>query len=129
MKRKNFSGAREQLRAYSPLVSTEGGRVLWLAGHGGRHDDSGKSLAADFDAQVRQTFASMAATLAQDGGTLQDIVTMTVYILDVRHGDRFVELRKEYFQNGFPASTLLTVAGFAKPDMMIEITAIAVVAA
>jgi enamine deaminase RidA (YjgF/YER057c/UK114 family) len=54
---------------------------------------------------------------------------MTVYIGDARHGDRFVEIRKEYFPSGFPASTLITVSGFAKPEMMVEITPVAVVEA
>jgi enamine deaminase RidA (YjgF/YER057c/UK114 family) len=52
---------------------------------------------------------------------------MTVYIGDTRHGDRFVEIRKEYFPTDFPASTLVTVTGFAKPEMMVEITPVAVV--
>jgi enamine deaminase RidA (YjgF/YER057c/UK114 family) len=53
---------------------------------------------------------------------------MTVYIGDARHGDRFVELRKEFFPDGrFPASTLITVSGFAKPEMMVEITPVAVI--
>jgi 2-iminobutanoate/2-iminopropanoate deaminase len=51
-----------------------------------------------------------------------------VYLLDVRHGDRFVEIRREYFSEGnFPGSALLTVAGFGHPDMMVEIQAIAVI--
>lgn len=60
------------------------------------------------------------------GGSLHDIVTMTVFILDVRHGDRFTAIRKEYFPGDAPASALITVAGFARPEMMVEIQAIAV---
>jgi 2-iminobutanoate/2-iminopropanoate deaminase len=63
------------------------------------------------------------------GATLADIVSMTVYIGDTRHGDRFVELRREYYTDDFPASTLVTVTGFAKPEMMVEITPVAVVEA
>ena len=84
-------------------------------------------LAGDFDAQVHATFRQMERTLERAGGKLQDIVTMTVFTLDVRHGGRFVELRKAYFPDGYPGSALITVAGFAKPEMMVEIQAIAVV--
>ena len=74
------------------------------------------------------TFSLMSKTLDKAGGKLKDIVTMTVYLLDVRHGDRFVEIRREYFSEGnFPGSALLTVAGFGHPDMMVEIQAIAVI--
>ncbi|MBT3821733.1 MAG: RidA family protein, partial [Nitrospinaceae bacterium] len=90
-------------------------------------DKDGNLLAGDFEAQVRASFAQIEETLGRTGGKLADIVTMTVFILDVRHGNEFVELRKEYFSDGFPGSALITVAGFAKPEMMVEIQAIAVV--
>lgn len=126
MQKEYFGGAWQSARAFSPMVATTGGRILWVAGHGATHDADGKPLDGDFDAQVRQTFANLAATIGRAGGTLQNIVTMTVFIIDARHGDRFVELRKTYFPDGFPASALITVAGFAKPSMMVEIQCVAV---
>ena len=86
-------------------------------------------LKGDFDGQVHQAFANIAETLQRVGASLHDIVSMTVYIADTRHGDRFVELRREYFPKDFPASTLVTVTGFARPEMLVEITPVAVVAA
>ena len=52
---------------------------------------------------------------------------MTVFINDVRHGDRFTEIRKEIFKDCFPASALITVSGFARPGILIEIQGVAVV--
>ncbi|MBV8534432.1 MAG: RidA family protein [Alphaproteobacteria bacterium] len=126
MARNYVGGTWQKNRAFSPAVVTQGGTVIWVAGHGATHDDEGKSLAGDFDAQVHQSFKNLTRTLAQAGGTLADIVTMTVFIIDSRHGDRFVELRRQYFPNGFPASALITCAGFAKPEMMVEIQPVAV---
>ena len=128
MPRSYVAGTWQVARAFSPSVTTTGGRTIWVAGHGATHDDDGRSLAGDFEAQVRQAFSNIERTLAASGATLADIVSMTVYILDARHGDRFVEMRTSYFPDGrFPASALITVAGFAKPEMMIEIVPIAVV--
>ena len=127
MDRRYYKGTWQEDRAFSPMVETRGGRMLWVAGHGALHDAAGKPLDGNFEGQARQVFANLAATLARSGGTLQDIVTMTVFILDVRHSDRFIEIRKEHFPEGFPASALITVAGFAKPAMMIEIQCVAVV--
>ena len=43
-------------------------------------------------------------TLKRCGGSLANLVTMTVFINDPRHGDRFVELRKSFFPDGnYPA--------------------------
>jgi enamine deaminase RidA (YjgF/YER057c/UK114 family) len=126
MQKEYFPGTWQQSRAFSPMVATNGGRMLWVAGHGATHDANGKPLDGDFDGQVRQSFANLSATLARAGGKLQDIVTMTVFIIDARYGDRFIEMRKAYFPEGFPASALITVAGFARPSMMVEIQCVAV---
>ena len=82
---------------------------------------SGKSLAGDFDGQVREVFSRLGQTLEEADGTLADMVTMTVFITDSRHGDRFTQLRKEIFDN-FPASALITVAGLARPEMLVEVS-------
>lgn len=128
MPRRHIEGPWQKGRAFSPAVVTHGGTTIWVAGHGGIADDSGRSLAGDFEAQVHQSFKNIERTLAQAGGRLADIVTMTVYITDVRHGDRFIDLRKQYFPDGrYPASALITVTGFARPEMMVEIMPVAVV--
>ncbi len=116
-----------QARAYSQAVVTEGGRIVWLAGQVGATDASGKSLAADFDGQVREVFARLGATLAEAGGQLADMVTMTVFITDARYGDRFTQLRREIFGDNFPASALITVAGLARPELLVEVQGMAVV--
>lgn len=126
MTREYFPGTWQEERSFSPAVKTRGGAHVWLAGVGMWRDEEGRVLAGDFDAQVHASFRQIGRTLERAGGSLRDIVTMTVFILDVRHGDRFVELRKAYFPDGYPCSALITAAGFAKPEMMVEIQAIAV---
>jgi 2-iminobutanoate/2-iminopropanoate deaminase len=121
---------RQNERAFSPAVITEGGKMIWLAGHAGLEDASGKNLAGNFEAQVRAAFASIERTLKRAGGSLDNIVYMTVFIGDVRYGEDFVKIRREVFSSGnFPASTLVTVTGFARPGMLIEIAPIAVIGA
>jgi 2-iminobutanoate/2-iminopropanoate deaminase len=118
----------QKSRAFSPAVITQGGRTVWLAGQTATRDQAGNDIAGNFEAQVRAIFAALDATLKRAGGTLADMVTMTVFINDPRHGDRFVELRKEFFPDGnYPASALITVAHFARPGMLIEIQGVAVI--
>ena len=116
-----------QARAYSQAVITEGGRAVWLAGQVAVADASGKSLAGDFDGQVREVFSRLDRTLEEAGGSLAEMVTMTVFITDARYGDRFTQLRKEIFGDNFPASALITVAGLARPEMLVEVQGIAVI--
>lgn len=119
---------RAQARAYSQAVVTTGGRTVWLAGQVAPTDAAGKSLAGDFDNQVRAVFARLGETLGELGGTLTDMVTMTVFITDARYGDRFTELRKEIFGDNFPASALITVAGLARAELLVEVQGVAVIA-
>src|SRR3984893_13262613 len=62
-----LKGDRPQQRGYSEAVITEGGRMVWLAGQTATLDDNGKSLASDFDGQVRQLFKNLDRTLQKAG--------------------------------------------------------------
>ena len=127
MKRTHLSSPYQRSRSYSPAVITKGGRTIWLAGHLATEDEDGNSLAGDFDGQVCCVFRKLAATLEEAGAALSDIVSMTCFITDVSNNTRFVELRKEFFpDDAYPASALVTVAALNRPEMMVEIQAVAV---
>ena len=117
---------RTKSRAYSPAVITDGGRIVWLAGMGGSNGPDGKPI-TDFAGQARQALQNIDATMKRAGGTLADVVTMTVFIRNQSDGDEFVKIRAEFFKSGFPASALITAKDFANPGILVEIQAIAVV--
>jgi 2-iminobutanoate/2-iminopropanoate deaminase len=120
--------ATQKERAFSPAVITRGGKIIWLAGQTTTEDLNGKSIIGDFQGQARTDFALMDRTLKRSGGSLQNLVTMTVFINDPRYGDQFVKMRHEMFPDGkFPASALITVSNFAQPGILIEIQGVAVV--
>jgi 2-iminobutanoate/2-iminopropanoate deaminase len=54
------------------------------------------------------------------------MVTMTVFLIDARYTTRRTEIRSEIFKNDFAANAAVTVAGFADPNIMIEIQGVAV---
>ena len=115
-------------RAFSPAVATEGGKTVWLAGVTATEDADGNSIMGDFEAQTHEIFRVIEERLATFGGTLADIVTMTVYIGDTRYGDPFIDIRATKFEPGhYPSSALITVVGFARPGMLLEVKATAVV--
>src|SRR5262245_60153968 len=119
---------RQKARAYSPAVITDGGRIVWLAGQTATADGNGTDISGNFEAQTHRVFELMDETLRRAGGTLANLVTMTVFVKEPRHGDRFVEIRRQKFPDGrFPGSALITVTNFARPGMEIEIQGIAVI--
>ena len=126
MSKEYFGGERESSRSYSKVVKTEGGKTLYLAGVGGSTDADGNVL--DFAGQTRLAFARLDANLREAGGSLADMTTMTVFVTDVRFGDEFTQIRKEFFEEGkYPGSALITVTGLARPEMHVEIQGIAVI--
>ena len=117
---------RQRSRSYSPAVVTEGGRIVWMAGQTALADADGADISGNFEAQTHRVFALMDETLRRVGGSLADLVTMTVFIKEPRHGDRFVEIRAGKFADErYPCSALISVANFARPGMEIEIQGIA----
>jgi 2-iminobutanoate/2-iminopropanoate deaminase len=119
---------QQKQRAFSPAVVTQGGKTVWLAGQTATEDLKHKAIAGDFDAQTRTVFALLDQTLKRAGGSLRNMVSMTVFINDPRNGDRFIEIRRKMFSDGkYPASALITVSNFAQPGMLIEIQGVAVI--
>lgn len=115
-------------RAFSPGVITEGGKIVWVAGQTATRDNAGNDIANNFEAQVKQVFSQIDQVLKRAGGSVANVVSMTVFIKESRYGDRFVEMRKDIFQNGhYPGSALITVTNFARPGIEIEIQAVGVI--
>jgi 2-iminobutanoate/2-iminopropanoate deaminase len=125
MSKEYVKGDQQQARSYSKVVKTQGGTTLYLAGVGGSNDDDGNLL--DFAGQTRRAFTRIAENIEAAGGKLSDMVTMTVFMTDPRFGDQFTQIRKEFFADNYPGSALITVAGLARPEMLVEIQGIAVI--
>lgn len=115
-------------RAFSPGVITQGGKTVWVAGQTATRDNDGKDISNNFEAQTKQVVSQIDQVLKRAGGSLANVVSMTVFIKESRYGDRFVEMRKDFFQNGnYPGSALITVTNFARPGIEIEIQAVGVI--
>jgi enamine deaminase RidA (YjgF/YER057c/UK114 family) len=70
----------------------------------------------------------MERTMKASGGSLKNLVTMTIFLKDPRNGDDLLKVRREFFQDGkFPSSTLITISDFAQPGILIEMQGVAVI--
>lgn len=113
--------------AFSQAIKVTGGSLVFLAGQGGIKGNGQFSIPTKFEDQAKLTLENMETILKQAGGSLDNIIYMTVHVTDMRFGRVFTEMRKQYFKKGYPASTLVESPHLALPEMLIEITAIAVV--
>ena len=111
--------------AYSQAVKVKGGTLVFLSGVG-PIDEKGVLLApGDFPGQVRATWEHMRRIMGKVGGSLDDIVTMTVYTTERRWGEIFTDMRKEVFKTGYPSSAFMEARKLLTPGALLEIQAIA----
>jgi enamine deaminase RidA (YjgF/YER057c/UK114 family) len=99
-------------------------KTVYLAGALGTAADG--SVSPDIRVQSRVAFEKLATVMKEAGGSLQDIVKITVFITDMRLRDGFSEVRAELYPHDTPASTMVQVVALATPGALVEIEGIAV---
>ena len=77
------------------------------------------------EAQARLCFRAIAAILDEAGMTLGDIVRVNAYVVGAEYLAGYMKVRDEFIGNPLPASTLMVVQGFARPEFKVEIEAVA----
>jgi 2-iminobutanoate/2-iminopropanoate deaminase len=113
---------------FSQAVAVSGEELVFVSGIMGYRVDG--SMPEGIVAQADQAFANLAAVVAAAGGSLADVIKVTVYVGEdyALHRDELREVRSRHFaEPPYPASTLVQVAGFANPDYLIEVEAVAAV--
>ena len=112
------------LGAYSSGISTPaGGRWLHIAGQVGIGPDG--RLAEGFEAQADTAWRNLVAVLGDAGMTVADLVKVTHFLVRAEDLPAYNPVRLRHLGNARPASTLLFVAGLARPEWRIEVEATA----
>ena len=92
--RDHLKADRAQSRGFSPGVVTEGGKTVWVSGQTGLVDEQGKSMAGYFEGQARVIFRAIDSVVKRAGGSIKDVVTITVYLTDPRLLDPLMPIRR-----------------------------------
>lgn len=121
--------ASHRTSIYSQLVVVGGGgRTIYLAGQVSR-DALGETVGVgDVAAQTEQVIGNMRLALAAVHAELKALVKVTVYTTDLRYMPVIDEVRRRHFVDALPISTLLEVSKLSKPEYLVEIDGIAVIA-
>lgn len=101
--------------------------MAYLSGHAAISETGDLVGVGDFDAQAEATFQSLQRTLKAAGSDLTRVIKVTIYLTDMSHFNKIVELRGKWFREPYPADTIVEVKSLALPELMIEIEAIATV--
>ncbi len=124
-------GNGKPIGMYSAGFLTEPARLVFVAGQVAIDADGLVVGAGDLKAQAGQVYRNLAAVLAEAGCTLRDVVKFTTFLVRNEDWAPFAEWRKaEYpvlFPDGvYPANTGVVVRELARPELLLEIEALAV---
>ncbi|MGN6216001.1 MAG: RidA family protein [Solirubrobacterales bacterium] len=79
----------------------------------------------DFEAQAEQVFRNLQAVLEESGASFADVVKLTVFLTDIGRLRDYIQVKGRFIEGPQPASTALEVTALARPEMMIEVEAVA----
>ena len=103
------------------------GRLVFISGMTSKRAAGSIAGVGDIGAQTRQMCENVKAAVEAAGGTMDDICRVDVYIRNMEQFDTIHKVRREYFREPLPASTMVEVVKMTHPDYLIEINAIAVI--
>ncbi|KES08772.1 endoribonuclease L-PSP [Streptomyces toyocaensis] len=111
-------------------VVTGTGRLVAVSGQLAQDEDGELVGAGDAGAQARQVFENLRRCLAAAGATFDDVVKLTYFVTDMAHMPAVRAARAEHIRDDrLPAASAVQVAGLVRPEFLMEIEALAVVAA
>lgn len=94
--------------------------IAYIAGMTARGTGEG-----DEYAQAKEIFGKIRHLVEAAGGSMADVVKVTIFVTDISQREKVWQARREFFTGNFPTSTLVQVAALATPALKVEINAVA----
>jgi enamine deaminase RidA (YjgF/YER057c/UK114 family) len=118
-------------RGFNHGILTEGGRLLFLSGQDASDGDGRIVSPGDLVAQYEQVLRNLQAVVTEAGGTMQDIVKLTIYVKDRDDYRRKLrelgQVHKKYFGAYYPTMALFEISNFFQDENLVELEGIAVI--
>ncbi len=128
MRRLNPNAIHPPFAKYAHGVEiAAGSRMVFCSGQLGIGADG--TVPDDVESQARLCFRAIAAILSEASMSLADLVRLNAYVSSAQYLGGYMKVRDEFVSSPPPASTLMVVQGFARPEFKVEIEAVAARAA
>jgi reactive intermediate/imine deaminase len=108
---------------YSQAVKANG--LLFISGQVALDKEGNLVGKGDITLQTQQVMENLKTTLGAAKCTFKDVVRISVFLANLDDRPKFHEVRKRYFKQNLPASTLLVVKSLANRDWLVEVEAVA----
>ncbi|MGB3390058.1 MAG: RidA family protein [Pseudaminobacter sp.] len=120
-----LEGSGRPVHDYSTIAEVTDSRLIFIAGQV-PWNEVGESVGiGNPEEQIRQVFRNLDAAVRAAGGTLNDLVRITVYLTDSRFFPAFRKVRPEFLKPPYPTSTGIVVTALGYPEWIVEIDAVA----
>jgi 2-iminobutanoate/2-iminopropanoate deaminase len=100
-----------------------GARLVFCSGQLGIGPDG--LIPEDVESQARLCFRAIVAILGEASMSLDDLIRLNAYVASAQYLSGYMTVRDEFVSNPPPASTLMIVQGFARPEFKVEVEAVA----
>src|SRR4029434_2664725 len=107
--------------SYSLVNIAQPGRMVFIAGQTASDPQGNVVGIGDVRAQTRYVIAKIQRAVDADGGTISDVVAMSIFTTDVRYHRDINEVRREVLGSNFPTSTMVQVVALPPPQLTWEI--------
>ena len=104
--------APQAIGTYSQAVRV--GNTVYVSGQIPLDPASGQLVSGDIEAEVRRVFDNLAAIAAAAGGSLANVVKLTVFLTDLGHFAKVNEIMATYFHEPYPARAAVGVAALPR---------------
>ena len=103
------------------------GHTAYLRGQVAQDLDTGESVhVGDPAAQAEQVMTNIETLLAEAGASVENVVSCTIYLTDIRHREPVYRVLGRHLAGVYPVFTGLVVSALARPEWLVEVTAVAV---
>lgn len=103
------------------------GNHVSVSGTVGTHPDGTPVHPTDIYQQAVKALQRIEEALSQAGAELGDVVRTRMYVTDISRWEEVAKAHGEFFGNIRPATSMIEVKGFIRPDLLVEIEADAVI--
>ena len=112
---------------YSHVAIARGSRIAFVSGQVG-FDADGQLVGEDHYSQAEQAFRNVATAVEAVGGSMESILKITIFVVDHRPQllEPLMNARAAAFGDHRPASTYVGVQALARPGLLVEVEAVAV---
>jgi len=95
--------------------------IVYISGLTARGADFNTIKGQDEYEQTKVIFEKFLYLVEAAGGTMSDMVKLTIFVTRIEHREKVWAARKEFFEGNFPACSLVEVSNLASPEIFVEI--------